>query len=362
MVGRKILVVGGYGGVGQIIAKRLGDKFPGQVIAAGRNYEKAKRLAIETHHRVLPMELDVLTCSASSLSEVGLVVMCIDQEGTEFVESCIQCGIDYIDITASYDFHSKIEALDAIAKEHSTTAVLSVGLAPGITNLLASHSQSLLDQLDRIDIYVMLGLGEEQGKASIRWTLKNLGTEFSIREAGSVLRLRNFGEASTVYLPGQHGKRTAYRFNFSDQHALLKTLETKAVATWLCFDSALVTRLLALIKKFELSKVLNSKSIQPFLIEALKKPSLGSDAFVLKVNAKGTINQKATSCEVLFAGHGEVYATGLVASKVVEHIYEGSFPFGVFHIDQLFTPLEFIENLRADNFNFSQQCDVASDA
>lgn len=38
----KILVIGGYGNVGKVICKTLADRFPGRVIAAGRNLSAAQ--------------------------------------------------------------------------------------------------------------------------------------------------------------------------------------------------------------------------------------------------------------------------------------------------------------------------------
>ncbi|WP_156114235.1 hypothetical protein [Myxosarcina sp. GI1] len=46
--------------------------------------------------------------------------------------------------------------------------------------------------------------------------------------------------------------------------------------------------------------------------------------------------------------------TGLVAAKVAEHLYTSSLPSGVFHIEQLFDPLEFIENLKGNGLILSR--------
>lgn len=105
----KILVVGGYGSVGRIISVTLGDLFPGRVIAAGRSYDKAEQLSIETQQRVLPMALDISYAYENDelLNQVAVVVMCLDQPDTHFVEQCTQRGIHYIDISASYEFLSQ---------------------------------------------------------------------------------------------------------------------------------------------------------------------------------------------------------------------------------------------------------------
>ena len=49
----KILIVGGYGNVGRVIASDLADTFPGRVIVAGRNQQKAQAFAATTNGKVL---------------------------------------------------------------------------------------------------------------------------------------------------------------------------------------------------------------------------------------------------------------------------------------------------------------------
>ena len=87
------------------------------------------------------MQLDksATTFPEDLFNNVALVVMCVDQHETRFVEECIRRGKDYTDITVSYDFLSKLEALDTEAKTHGSTVVLSVGLASGLTNLLSNR-------------------------------------------------------------------------------------------------------------------------------------------------------------------------------------------------------------------------------
>src|SRR4030088_3320056 len=97
----KIVVVGGYGQVGQVICNSLGNLFPGKVFAAGRSFEKAKKFASTTEGKVLPLQMDAdESQSVDLLEEVTLVVMCLDQENTRFVEKCFEHKIHYIDISA----------------------------------------------------------------------------------------------------------------------------------------------------------------------------------------------------------------------------------------------------------------------
>ncbi|MFV2045238.1 MAG: saccharopine dehydrogenase NADP-binding domain-containing protein [Anaerolineales bacterium] len=354
MKDRKILIVGGYGGVGRTIARILSDEFPQQIVVAGRSYDKASQFSVELGHSVSPMELDITSeaLPTALLDEVALVVMCVDQDETRFVEECIRRGIDYIDITASYDFLSKLEKLDAEAKTHGSTVVLSVGLAPGVTNLLAGYAKSRIEAVEHVDMFILLGLGEEHGEAAVRWTVENLNKEFRIRDAEGPRRVRTFHEGKTTLFPGGLGRRKAYRFDFSDQHVIPRTLSIDSASTWLCFESALVTDSFAILERLKILTLLRFRTIQNFLVSMLRSFHFGSEIFVLRAEAyrRSDVEHPAYECTIM--GNGEGRATGIVASKVVSLVYRSTLSSGVFHLEEVVKPGAFLQELEADDMRF----------
>lgn len=223
---KKALIVGGYGGVGQKISARLSDKLPGRVVVGGRDYEKANRLSDELQGKALPAKLDISDPGFdwSILEKISLVVMCVDQDGADFVEQCIRRGIDYIDITAGAEFHSEASALDPIAREHGSTVVLSVGLAPGVTNLLAKRAKSQPPEAGHADLFIMLGLGERHGEAAVRWTVQSLSRDFYITRGETSRLVHPFAEGKVAEYPLGYGERRGYRFNLPEQHLLPASL------------------------------------------------------------------------------------------------------------------------------------------
>lgn len=350
----KILVVGGYGGVGRTIAKFLSDKLPKQVIVAGRNVAKASQFSVELDQRVLPMQLDIFaaTLPENLFDDVAMVVMCVDQHETRFVEECIRRGIDYIDITANFDFLSQLMALDAGARSSGSTVVLSVGLAPGLTNLLASYAKSKTEAAEHIDIFIMLGLGEEHGEAAVRWTVENFNAEFRILDADSSRQVQSFHEGKSAQFPLGLGRRKAYRFGFPDQQVIPATLGIKSASTWLCFDSALMTNLMAYSERVGILKLLRFRTIQDVFVSSLKRVHLGSDIFVLKAEAYTGADAEQPLFECGVSGNGEGRATGIVAAKVALQGFDSAFQPGVFHLEQLIEPQSFFEELKEEGLSF----------
>ncbi|MBO6514516.1 MAG: saccharopine dehydrogenase NADP-binding domain-containing protein [Phycisphaerales bacterium] len=71
--------------------------------------------------------------------------------GFQSLRAVIESGKNYADISFmpedSWD-------LDQLAKEHGVTAVVDMGVAPGMSNLLSGYGASLLENCENIEIYV----------------------------------------------------------------------------------------------------------------------------------------------------------------------------------------------------------------
>jgi len=149
-----ILIVGGYGAVGREIAVRLAPAFPGRVRVAGRNRESADACASGIGHGAEGLHLDVNAPShrAPALKRGDVVVMCTDQEEPLLAQQALSAGAHYVDITADLRRLEELEQLDSLARRNRATGVLSVGLAPGLTNLRAARATQRLDHPARLDV------------------------------------------------------------------------------------------------------------------------------------------------------------------------------------------------------------------
>jgi len=343
-----IVVAGGYGAVGRTVCTELATRFPGHVFAAGRNLEKASSFSQETRGRVLPLELDITDPSATAkrLDGAGVVVACAESgdatRDAGLARAYLDRGIHYVDVSASYALLNEVEKLDALARRSAVTAVLSVGLAPGLTNLLARQCVDVLgDELRNIDISVLIGLGEAHGEAAVRWIVENLDKRFELPGFG---RVGSLEDPKKTFFSVPYGEHTCYRFDFADQHVLARTLGAERVATRLCFDSAAATHLLALAKQVGIFRALGGPRGQDFLVALFSRLRVGSDGFEVKAEAEGR-EGGIYSCSA--RGRGEARTTGIVAAFVVERLLTSpSLERGVFHIEQLFEPVELFGRMK----------------
>ncbi|MBX4149394.1 saccharopine dehydrogenase family protein [Paenibacillus lautus] len=333
----RIVVVGGYGHVGRIICEELGEKYPGLVYAAGRSLERAERFSQETSGKVLPMRLDMgQPVMASEWERIKLVVMCLDQADDAWVGACIRSGTHYVDISAKAEFLNQVSKWKDAAEESGSSAILSVGLAPGLTNLMASWASKGLDVTESVDISIMLGLGDRHGKAAVEWTVDNLLSTFQVMENHRVKTVASFSDGRSVFFGEKIGRKSVYRFPFSDQSTLPNTLEVPTVSTRLGFDSSPLTTMLAGFRASGLHHLLKVKWIRNAAVKAFMNIRMGSDDVALKVEAQGKRRGKNSTVESLLVGRDQSRLTAKVAASVADALYSGNIACGVFHIEQVF--------------------------
>ncbi|MFD1366294.1 NAD(P)H-binding protein [Actinoplanes sichuanensis] len=325
----KTLIVGGYGAVGREAAAGLAGHT--EVVVAGRNPDQAK------HPTAIRLDLRDPEQIDAALDGVDAVLMCVETGNAHLARACLARGIGYADVTATPSVIADLEQAggreksggEKSGRENSgpevpgsgtAAAVLSVGIAPGVTNLLASHVSTLAPG-EPVRIGVLLGSGERHGTAAVAWTVDGLG-----QEQGSW----------TADFPAPFGRRTVHRFPFSDQH----TLKLPDVRTGLALDSRSSTALLGAANRPGVAKFLKRPAMRPLTDRIFGGLHLGSDGFAVIAEAGGL--------RASFTGHGQSRATGLVAAQVIRRLPE--LRPGIAHLEDLVDPTEFLTALTGDGF------------
>lgn len=176
-----------------------------------------------------------------------------------------------------------------------SSAVLSVGLAPGLTNLLALEAVRQMDQTDEIEIAIMLGLGDAHGKAAIEWTVDSMGARFEVKQ----------------------NNHQAYRFPFSDQQTLGRALDVSSISTRFCLDSVMVTKALAFAQKSGIVRFLQLRWVKRLIVRAMEKFHFGADLFIIKVEARGRNREGLTiNTDFLLQGRNQSIITAKVTAAV----------------------------------------------
>lgn len=312
-----VLVIGGYGAVGSRLCVCLAD-LGFRVIPAGRRPGVAAALAARCGTAARAIDLGDAASWDEACEDVDCVVVCMDQQDTAFVRYIFDRGITYVDITASDGFFRAVEAL---APDRSA-ALLSVGLAPGLTNILAAACAAQLDQVDRIDIGLLAGLGDHHGRAGLEWIADRIFDPARNRR-GTPLAF-GFG----------HGRRTTFEVDFSDQHSLRRTIGVAKVTTRIAFESRLATSLL-----FGFASLFaGSRRARSALLHAVGAPRIGRKTCNLSVHAVGERAGCPASASAHFAGEVESELTAQLAAIQIAAFVQAAPAPGVRHSHQLVRP------------------------
>jgi saccharopine dehydrogenase-like NADP-dependent oxidoreductase len=151
-------IVLGAGMVGRVIAADLAEDPAFSVTIADVSEDNLAQAAAHAQGRAV----NRITTTRADLSDAAVIKRLVEpfdivlgalasHIGLNALRAVIEAGKDFCDI--SFMAEDALE-LDALAKEHSVTAVVDCGVAPGMSNLLAAHGARLLDTCDTIDIVV----------------------------------------------------------------------------------------------------------------------------------------------------------------------------------------------------------------
>jgi saccharopine dehydrogenase (NAD+, L-lysine forming) len=323
----RILVVGGYGAVGRLLSRDLAAEAGIGLVIAGRNLAAAQRLAAELGAAARRSDLDDRVSWAAAIADIDLVVMCIDQGSTGFVALVLERGIRYADITAE---DRLFRAIEAIKTPIRAAAMLSVGLAPGLTNLLAVRAAAELDSVETVEIGMLFGLGDEHGDAALAWLADKLFDPACERKP---LRM-DFGR--------DWGRRAAYPVDFSDRHALMRTRRF-AAQTRMAFESRLTTALVFwLSATFAGSRLLRSLAFAGF-----RRLRLGSRTVNLNVVASGWKNGVRATTTMRFHAAGEAETTARLSTIQILGFLTDPPPPGIWHSHEILDPTSQFQAIEA---------------
>lgn len=314
----QFLIVGGGGNVGRRIADHLNRKGASVIIGGRRAGEGARHAA--NRHAFREVDLNDSSTWVAALEEVQVVIVCIDVPDARFAAAVLAGGRTYIDITASDAVFRMIEALDTEARATGGTAILSVGLAPGLTNLLALEAARGME-VRHIDIGVCLGLGETHGRAAIDWTLDRLGAC-----DGSAIQNVTFHACAS---------HPAIPFDFADQHVLRRRHGWPAI-TRLAFDTPVLARVTLRLAV----RMARSAFGRGVIRAGSKAMKLGSDKASISIVATGGGQDSGRSRRLSLQARGEAEVTATMVAEtalMVGVTRRG----GVWHLEEIFKLADF---------------------
>jgi saccharopine dehydrogenase-like NADP-dependent oxidoreductase len=178
-----VLVLGGYGGFGARLSRRLAQD-GWQVLVAGR-----RLAAAEAYCAKVPGTVAVL---ADRDGDFGAILaqhnpdLLIDAAGPfqgssyAVVEACIARGVQYLDLADGRDFVAGIDALDAAARAKGVVVISGASSVPALSGAVIRHLAQGMDQVRSVEMSISASSRASAGASVSASILSYVGKPVSL--------------------------------------------------------------------------------------------------------------------------------------------------------------------------------------
>lgn len=224
---KKVLVIGGTGHIGQRIAEDIAAQTEASVTVTGRNS------SFKGDFPFLLLNLAQKDKITSIIRDYDLVVHSagpFHHRDGRVLKSCIEAGVNYIDVSDHRSFHFKAQPYHKQAQKAGVTAVLHTGVFPGISNLMAQQGVESLDRANSIYLYYLVAGSGGAGLTVMRTTFLGIQSPFSAWIEGKWQKISPYSERETITFP-HYGEGGVYWFDVAETYTLANNFSVETVVT-----------------------------------------------------------------------------------------------------------------------------------
>ncbi len=343
----QILVVGGYGHVGARVSERLASRFPGRVLIGGRRGAAAETLADRIGYGARGVQMDIRDPEsvADALDGVETVVVCLEDSTGLVLAEAVERGLGYVDINADRRIMEDSRRLHEQAVTSGARAVLGIGLAPGVTNLMAASAARAVKDPTDLEVGILLSLYDEFGPQALDFMLEAGSRPFPEPRAGSTRLVLPYTEPRPVWFGPDLGFRQARWFPLADQFGYNETLGVKSAATVIALDPRWIDRIMAISARLRVLRLSALPRVRGALTWLPMK--LFGTARPAPVKVSATARAGDLTATVLLEAMGESQATADALAAAASLI--GEVEAGVWLPEQAFDSITFLDQLTTES-------------
>jgi len=199
----RLVVLGGCGAVGSTAMRYLAATgYYDEYVVADKDIAAARKLSAELGEgkvKAVELNADDPASLKEAIAGADVILNCVGpfyKYGPPILDAAIAAGIDYVDICDDLDATEAMLAMDDKAKKAGISALVGMGSSPGMANVLVKFTaETLLDQVDSVDIYHAHGGEDVEGPAVIKHRFHSMEIDIPMFLDGEYKTVRLFEES-----------------------------------------------------------------------------------------------------------------------------------------------------------------------
>ncbi|MEA3497236.1 MAG: saccharopine dehydrogenase NADP-binding domain-containing protein, partial [Bacteroidota bacterium] len=354
-----VLIIGGYGIVGMEAVKILSALPQFKIFVAGRNVEKAQKVATTYNCDWKYIDVDERASIEVALKDIDIVLNCfisMDKVNVSVAEIVATTGKKYIDVAGlPLEHQYKIKELHEKAKSTGALLITAFGVNPGIAGILLKYHADLLVEVDKTEILFTMGANFDEISL------------LSLIGIGDLMLIPpKIWKNNELIAPDKSSKKEFIGEPFNKKMYFSSGVITPDISAMEVMHKIKTVEFWSAIERFWISIVLyfsikrgktKTKEKASLLLKRLKRigskkkyhteTNITVKSFAIKDGKKSTI-ETSFYCT-------EVFATALAPSIACSLIYEGGInTTGAFYATEVVNSKDFVSKLKDSNIHFNE--------
>jgi len=280
LMARQIVLLGGAGDVGTRLTRLLLENTDAVVTSVSRRGKAtasaiAATVSADENRRLHHVSHDLTGGAKLEIPPDAIVVNLTEMTPVAVVRQVVAAGGWFLETSATPQYLAAISD-DLQGHVLSGGAVLCVGAAPGLTNLMAAEICAKAPKTAAIDIGLEMGMGRHYGVAGTEWFLRTAGQGYRVVIDRAMQKLKP-GQVRRRFQFGENGKqRLTVGYGFAEQLLIAKRADfpLKTVRSFVALHPAWLTRSLGLMLSIGLGPAIARKA-RPLAKWLRRMPTLG---------------------------------------------------------------------------------------
>ena len=221
-----ILILGGYGYTGKLLAKHLLAQSQAKIILGGRNLDKAQRFTDELNDdRVSALRVDAANVDSlrAALRNVDLILVAAPttQHARTVICAALDAKVDYLDVQYSNKKLEVLKELSAEIEQDGLCFVTEAGYHPGLPSAMVRYAVTQFDNIESALTAGYLNMGKSLPYSEAVDELMEgfIDYQAQVYKNGSWTKPNNW-EMRKFDFGEEIGERTCYSMFFEEMRCL----------------------------------------------------------------------------------------------------------------------------------------------